>query len=348
MTRLAKPALLLVLLVGVPLGLYYLAPAAADHLAAAREAAARRDFATARRELDTYLGRNPTDPAALLLAARTARRADDPAAAEKYLGKYAELGGDPDTVTLEREMRRSQEGEVSSAAGVLRFCTDHPDHPEVPFMLEALARGLLKAGPPNQTVACLDLWLAKQLSPADRVQGLVWRGRALEQQGLRPEAAEDYRRALEADPDHPEAGLRLAEFLIRDDPRTALAYFDRLDRAAPGRFEVLFGQARCRRQLGDQAEAAALFARLLADHPDDVAVLTEAGSLALDRGRPAEAEPLLRRAVALAPTRRDPNVQLLRCYRELGKDAEAKDQQARVKEIDDELQRRIDALTRKP
>jgi tetratricopeptide (TPR) repeat protein len=350
MRSLVKPVLFLAVLVGVPLGLYLLVPKSgrADHLAGARAAIDRRDFATARRELDEHLARNPRDADAEFLAARTARRAGDGPAAEPHLKRYLELGGDPETAELEREMQRSQDGNVSGAAGVLKFCADHPDHPAAPFMLEAMAQGLLKAGDLVRAVACLDLWLARDLTPADRVQGLVWRGQALERQGRAPEAAADYGYALAIDEGHVEARLHLAEFLIRDEPRKALALFERLEREAPGRPEVLFGLARCRRQLGDLDAAAQLLARLLANHPDDVAMLTEAGIVALDRGRPAEAEPLLRKAVKLAPDRREPNLQLARCLHDLGKADEEREQQARLKQIDDELKRRLDAATRKP
>ncbi|MDB5307275.1 MAG: tetratricopeptide repeat protein [Gemmataceae bacterium] len=342
MGRAVKALLFLALVVGVPLWLFLSPPGGGpDHLTAARDAIGRRDFATARRELDTHLGNNPRDLDAHLLAAQTARRADDGPAAEGHLQQYLDLGGDPDAVALERTLRRSQEGDSSGGGGALKFCTDNPDHPAVPFMLEALARGLLATGRPGQALTCLDLWLARSPPPADRVQALEWRGRALEGMGRAPEAAEDYRRALAIDPGHAEARLRLAGFLTRDDPREALAHYERLERDAPGRPEVLLGLARCRRQLGDHEAAGRILAGLTAARPDDVDVLTEAGALAVDRGRPAEAEGLLRKAVALAPDRRDPNLQLARCLHDLGKEAEAWEVSAKVKKLEEELLRRI-------
>ncbi len=345
-----RSALFLALLVGIPVAIYFLVPQSSrvDHLAVARDAITRRDFATARRELDAHLAENPRDTEAQFLAARTARRDGDGVAAEKYLQAYLEIGGDREAANLEREMRRSQEGDVSSAGGVLKFCTEHPDHAAAPFMLEALARGLLAAGDSLHALTALDLWLSRAPPAADRVQALVWRGTALERLGRVPEAAADYRKALEIDPAHAEARLRLASFLTRDEPQEALNLYERLEHENPGQFEVLLGLARCHRQLGDHDAAGRIIARLQADRPDDVGVLTEAGMLALDRGHPADAEPLLRRAVALAPTRRDPNLQLLRCLRDQGKESEASEQQAKFKRIEEELQRKIDAATRKP
>ena len=101
--------------------------------------------------------------------------------------------------------------------------------------------------------------------------------------------------------------------------------------------------AQCHHQLGELEAAAGILQRVQDDRPDDLEVLIEAGTLTLDRGQPRAAEPLLRRAVALAPSRRDPNVQLLRCLQDLGDDAAIRKQQAVLKSIDDEIQRKLDA-----
>jgi tetratricopeptide (TPR) repeat protein len=348
MGRLLKPVLLVAAVVGAGVAVYWLSPAPADSLAAARTALERRDFGAAVRELDTHLAHSPNDTAALLMAAQAARRGGDGPAAEAYLARFQAAGGSPAQADRERELRAWQDGRVGDAGRVLAYCRANPDDPAAPLMLEALARGLLAAGPPPLAVACLDEWLARSLSSADRVQALVWHGEALERLGLAPEAAADYRAALAADPNQSEARLRLARFLTRDQPAEALDHFQHLDRETPDRPEVLLGLARCRRQLGDLEAAADVLTRVRAARPDDPEVLIEAGVLAMDRGRPAEAEPLLRRAVALAPGRRDPNVQLLRCLRELGNAAAVRDQEAVVRAIEDDLQRRIDAIQRKP
>jgi tetratricopeptide (TPR) repeat protein len=337
---------LLALFAGLPLAVYLLGPRTdrADHLAAARDAIERRDFTTARRELDACLADNPRDPEVRFLAARTARRDGDGTAAESHLKLYSEMGGDRELAELERAMRRSQEGDVSSADAVLRFCAEYPDNPAVPFMLEALARGLLAAGRPDRAVLCLDRWLARTPLAADQAQALAWRGEALEQLGRGPEAIADYRRALEIDPNHATTRFRLAGLLVRDEPLEALGHFERLERAEPGRPEFLLGLARSHRQLGHHALAGQFLARLHPDSTDDVLVLTELGALALDRGEPAAAAAPLRKAVSLAATRREPNVQLLRCLQDLGKESEAAEQREKLKRIDAELMRKIEAI----
>ncbi len=123
---------------------------------------------------------------------------------------------------------------------------------------------------------------------------------------------------------------------------------DKVRRGEPGRPArhghrdpaVRLELAKCRRQLGDTAAAAAVLDELLAARPDDAAVLTEAGALALARGRPADAEPLLRKSLALQPDRRDPTALLARCLQELGRGAEALELLDKMQKIEDDWKRR--------
>jgi tetratricopeptide (TPR) repeat protein len=342
-----KLLLLLAAFVGVPTALYWLSPDA-DALAPARDALARRDFPTARRELDAFLAAHPDHRDALFLAARTARRADDGDAAELFLTRFEKAGGPAADATLERDLRETQAGRVGNAAPMMRLCAEQPADPGVPFVLEAFARGLLAVNNPPLAIACLDQWLGLDLPPGDRAQGFVWRADALSRQGLAPAAAADYRRALAIAPGHGVARFRLAEFLTRDEPSEALPLYQGLNRDDPDRRDVWLGLARCHRQLGELDAAAAWIGKLGPEATDDVPVLVEAGALALDRGRPTDAEPLLRKAVRLAPARRDPNVQLLRCLEDLGDASAVRAQREQLQKIDDEIQRRIDAAKGKP
>jgi Tfp pilus assembly protein PilF len=345
-----KLTVVLVVLIGAPVGLYYWNQRAAsgDHLTLAKDAIERRDFPTALRELDLFLTQMPKHTEARLLAAQTARRAGQFDRADQHLRVFRDLGGSREEADLELELRASQTGaKVDNAVQVLAFCRANPNNPATGAMLEALAQGLLARPNPPLAIQCLDLWLARSLSAADQAQGHVWRGQALDMQGLAPEAAVDYRQALTLAPSHSEARLRLAQFLTRDNPSEARAILEQLLTEAPDRAEVRLHLARCYRLLGELAKAAQYLETLRVEVPDDLNVLIEAGALAIDQGNPAAAEPLLRQAVILAPQRRDPNMELLRCLRALRKDDEAKKQQAKVQEIDDEIQRKIDLFNKK-
>lgn len=344
-----KLTLALVVFVGVPLGIYYWNQhASGDHLTAAKDAVQQRDFATALREFDLYLNQMPKHTEARLLAAQTARRAGQFEVADRHLRLFREEGGSREEAELELELRASQTGaKVDNALQVLAFCRAHPENTATNAMLEALAQGLLAKPNPPLAIQCLDLWLGRSLSRADQAQGYFWRGQALDMQGLAPEAAADYRQALTLVPNHFEARLRLAQFLTRDNPNEARTLLEQLYTETPLRADVRLQLARCERLLGELTKAAQRLALLREELPNDLGVLVEAGALAIDQGNPAAAEPLLRQAVQLAPQRRDPNMELLRCLRALRKDDEAKKQQAKVQEIDDEIQRKIDLFNKK-
>ena len=77
-------------------------------------------------------------------------------------------------------------------------------------------------------------------------------------------------------------------------------------------------------------------------------MLVEAARIELDRGRPAAAEPALVRALELAPRHRDALVQLARCLRELGRDAEARARLDELRKLDDELFQKLQPGGPKP
>ncbi len=341
--------LIVLLLTAAAVGWYVFGPGGRrfNPRAEAEAAVARRDFPAARAHLDQYLAGAPADRDAHLLAARVARRAGDVPACETHLRRFAELGGDRELAELERALTRIEGGNPAGAGAVFEFCQARPDHPAVPFALESLTIGMRKIGEGDRAENCANEWLRRAVTPADKAEAHVGRGLALEMKGLTPEAAVEYRRAIALAPGHVEGRYKLAEFLTRDEPTEALRLFRALAAEQPDRLEVCLGMARCHRQLGDHAAAVDVLGPLLRSRPDDPDVLAEAGVLALDRGRSDEAQDLLRRAVEKAPDRRWPNVQLLRCYQERGMTAETETQKLRVKQIDDELEKRIAAMTRK-
>jgi len=78
---------------------------------------------------------------------------------------------------------------------------------------------------------------------------------------------------------------------------------------------------------------------LLAEFPDHGETLWERGELAVDEGRPAEAEGYLRRAAEMRPWDRRVQYALARCLQGQGKVKEAAPIEARVKEIDVDMAR---------
>jgi predicted Zn-dependent protease len=89
-------------------------------------------------------------------------------------------------------------------------------------------------------------------------------------------------------------------------------------------------------------EAIGLLDRILADHPDDWQSLSERGWLAVALDRPAEAEPFLRRAYALAPPDMPVLVRLADCLRSLGKQDEARDFREKAEALEADMRRASD------
>ena len=304
---------------------------------AIQQSLSERDLVSAQIQLEDYLRNDDADAPAHLLAAQSARRIDDFPAAERHLNRYRELDGNREMIELERTMRRSQSGDLTGATGAVQFCIRNPENPSVPLVIEAVTRGYLAGGQPKLAADATDVWLKRNPTGGERAYVLFLRGRSHEYRGEIPDALARYRESLAANPKLRECTLALANVLVLESPLEALPLWERLRADAYLPTEVTLGIARCYSQLGELDRAAAQLATLETDAPSNVAVLVEAAKLALDRRRPAEAEPRLQRAIALAPKHRDANVQLARCLRDLGREAEASAQLAKVQRIEDEL-----------
>jgi tetratricopeptide (TPR) repeat protein len=304
---------------------------------AIRDALADRDLALADRLLTEYLRHEDDDAAAHLLAAQTARRLDDVTSANQHLNRYRELGGDPEGYQMELVLRGCQSGNLSGASGAMKFCIEQPNNPAVPLMLEALTRGYLAANRPAAAVEVTDVWLKRNPAPGERAYVLYLRGRGFELQAKIPDAVACYRDALGIRPQLHECTFALAEVLRRESPTEALSYYEQLREAGYKPADVTVGTAGCLRQLGELDRASALIAPMVAEQPSNVTALVEAAKVDLDRLRPGDAEPRLKRALQLAPKHRDALAQLVRCLRALGRDTEAKEQSEKLRLLDEEL-----------
>jgi predicted Zn-dependent protease len=149
----------------------------------------------------------------------------------------------------------------------------------------------------------------------------------------------DYKQILEINPNHAEARLHLAALLVeRALPNEALRHFQRLQQRLGHSPEVQLGVAQCRLQLGELAEARKLLDALLAEQPRYVGALSQRGRLALQEGKPAEAEALLRKA-ALEPNDWQVLYGLVQCLRLQGKEKEAKELGLHLKRVREDRSR---------
>jgi predicted O-linked N-acetylglucosamine transferase (SPINDLY family) len=121
--------------------------------------------------------------------------------------------------------------------------------------------------------------------------------------GAADRAEECYRAALDVDPQHPDALVNLANVLfLREDYAGVLAATDRI-LALPqgGRASIHLLRATAQERLGDATGSEATLQEAARQWPDDPTVHDYLGTLYMRRSRYADAEPPLRRSLALAP-----------------------------------------------
>jgi predicted Zn-dependent protease len=301
----------------------------------------RYDFKAAQRHLTPHLEEQPDDPTAHFLAARAARYAGDFAQAAEHLRSARLLGYPEDSVMLEHLLQRASQHHDRTALAELQTRAS-AGGPDTPAILEVLVQDYVETYRLREAVSALDHLL--ELRPGN-VKALVGRGRVKERLFDFAAAVLDYREALRLEPDNDEARARLAAvLLINGRPEDAAAEFERLRLRQGDSPEVLVGLARCRRKQGKLQEALDLLDQLLKQTPDNATALAERGKVALELGRPEQAEPSLRRAVRLAPYDREAQHSLYQCLRLVGQPEETAAALARYQELDANL-RRLDKVT---
>jgi predicted Zn-dependent protease len=313
------------------------------HYHAALRALERRDLDQAGSHLDRCAAAWPRNPEVVLLQARLARQAGLYAEAERRLEDCRRVKVAPETVALEHAMLRAQQGDLTpDLEATLRACVDQGRGDPV-LILEALSRGYSHSYRLHDARACLDDWLRRR---PDDVQALLGRGWVYERLHQYEKARDDYRRAVDLDPEREEPALRLAQvlLLLGQSPPEAAAIFERLWRRPSRNPAAALGLAQCWSKMGRTEEAQRLLNELAADHRRDAQVLFERGNLALQKGEAGEAETWLRQAAALVPHDYQVNYALLQCLHAQGRADEARALQTRVRQLEADL-RRIEDLT---
>jgi len=313
-----------------------------DHYRARRtwedadRAIARRDLAAAAADLDRYVARRPADPAGWFRAARTARRRGQFPDAKRYLAECERLGGAPNLIRLERDLLLVQQGVIGEADVGLR-ATIGPDHPDVRFVLEALARGYMLTERWADARQACELWQAVE---PDAPWAWLWDGWVAERLAQFDRAQELYRRALDLAPDDRDARVAVARVeLGRRDPAAAAPHYEWVLARDSEDAEALVGLARCRVEAGRVADAVPLIDRALAHDPDSPVALALRGRAALDAGDPAAAEPWLRRATRAEPADAEALHLLVLALRAQGKDGEAGRLATRLEALRQDLRR---------
>jgi len=319
-------------------------------LAQGETALGAREYAAAREHLRTYLEARPEDGRAHLLAARAARRLRKYDEASEDLVKSRAAGGDPEAIEVESlliDVERGHEAPIPQ----LRARVARTDDELSLVILEVLIQYDLDLYRLRDAMQGFNLYLARR--PGD-LYALVGRGLLWERLLSFADAVIDYRAAIAAHPENDRARRRLgAALLIVGTPGEALEHYRRLDEQSPRDPTIQLGLAKCYRQLNRPDEARARLDDVITTSldrlratPDYAEALWERGQLEMDRGRPADAEPWLRRADRAAPFDRRIVFSLFNCLQALNRKAEADAAKDRVARIDDDL-RRLDEIRQK-
>jgi len=332
-----RRALVLVLFVALlGFGAYWLACYlyAEYHLRAADEAVARYDFEETAEHLAACLRVRPRSVPLLLQLARAERRAGRPEQAAAHIKQCEQLAGITPEVSLEWALVRAQAGDLAEVERALQERADS-DERQAPQILEALAKGYIETYRLDAAKFCLDRLLALQ---PDNVEALLWRASLWQTAGSIEKAEADYRRAVEAQPEHRTARSRLGALLLRrNQAEKALEQYDYL-RHLPGGDQpaVLLGLARCHRELSQAEAARQELDAVLARNPHDGDALTERGKLALETESAAAAEGWLRRVLANHPFDSTAHYLLAQALRRQGHDEEAREHEATRQRIEDD------------
>jgi tetratricopeptide (TPR) repeat protein len=317
-------------LAGLAAGVGWFVVWPAVQLNAAERSLARHDPAAARTYLDRCLAVWPTDPDALLLATRAARRVDACGDAERFLAAYEQAAGETDAGRLEWALLGAQQGDFAGEEFRLRTTADRNPQ-DAATILEALAKGYEAAYRRPDALAVLGRLIDQH---PGHVPALVLRGTILDRVRQPGPAGDDFRKAVELAPQNTDARAALAGYLNRRGyTREAIAHYELVLRARPGDRPALLGLAKAYADAADAAAAERRLDELLAADPDHADALVDRGRLPLREGRPADAEPFLARAVRSAPWHREAYQLYHLALRDQGKTGEAAKCAARVAEL---------------
>jgi tetratricopeptide (TPR) repeat protein len=316
------------------------------HLRVARAELQHYHTAQAQRHLQVCRETWPDSPEVLLLAARAERRALHYSEAQDLLDRYQRARGLDDAFSSEQLLLSAERNVDRVADQCWRYIAQ--DRPDTPLLLEALTRGYFRKYNLPAVRACLDRWL--EIEPENPQAHYLDGQYRLTYAHKQSAAAASFRRALELDPDHDEARICLAVALLdsHGDPDVAEAaiQFEFVRQRQPDNLSVQVGLAECRKSLGQLDEAVKLVDQVLSKQPDYAPALALRGRLALDQGQFAEAETWLRQAFHGDPNNYVTRRQLFLCLLRNGKEEEARKLEQESKQIEDDLRRYDEIVTR--
>jgi predicted Zn-dependent protease len=302
------------------------------HLRQAEQAMERYDFEAAEQHLAACLRVHPRSARLHFEMARAARRAEHYEQASEHLQRCRQLQAKGAEIALESILFQAQCGRIAEVEKLLQREVDQ-ENPDADLILEAMAKGYVQIYRLDAAMYCLNRLLSRQ---PDNLAALLLRASMWKAAGNFPQAEEDCRRAVEAQPQHRAARLQYGELLLltkqADKARTQFEYLRQLPGGEAA--EVLVGLARSHRQLGEVEAARRLLDAVLERQPHDGMALLERGKIALETEAPADAEKWLRQAVADYPYDGQAHFLLAQALLKQNKEEEARIYEAAHKRIE--------------
>jgi tetratricopeptide (TPR) repeat protein len=283
------------------------------------------------------------DADVILLSARAARRAGSYAEAQVLLDQYQKARGLDDAASFEQLLLSAERGVDLFADLCWRYVEQ--DHPGTPLLLEALTRGYLRQYRLIEARACLNRWFQ---SEPNNPQALCLDGQFhLDYAQARGAAETSFRRAVEIDPEHEDARLGLAVALLyAKDYSEAAEHLEYLRKRQPENYKVQVELAECWNSQDRVNEATQLVEAVLAKQPQFPPALSLRGRLAFKEEQYAEAETWLRQSVAGNPSDHLARYTLVQCLRQNGKQEEAEEKWQQVLQMEEDLKRFNEIVTR--
>lgn len=283
----------------------------------------------------------PNKAEVLFLVARALRRTDELTDVHAYLDRAVQAGWPADEVRHQRYLMLMQAGRFDQAGGYLgEIVRSGANDDLAEEIYEARAKGFLSIYDLKEALLCIDYWL--KWRPHAR-QARMWRAEICERIALLQDAISEYRAILQHDPNDFEARLKRADALfLQHDIQGALDDYRKCVAAKPDDVASQFGVVKCRRRIGEPADAkkemlALLERDLSATQKGEL--LMELGEMALFNQDYQQAVDFLERAHDADSANRFVYQPLSRAYMQLGKTELAEQAKRRGEESNSRLTR---------
>lgn len=329
-------AMCLVTIGGLGYWVVYPQVRAAYHWRKAKKALQNNDLAKAETHLSSCIQEWPTDGEVHFLMARTCRRLSQFDRARDHLQLAAKQHWVVPQIKLENLLIKAQTGYLPETTRQLQEILKE-GHQDDTYIFEALIIGCLETNNFFEANRWVTIWMEQH--PQDWL-ARFWLGMVLESAGEYELAVNEYRQALEMNPEGAGLHFQLAEMLARPNPtEEAMQHYEAALAADANNTAALFGLARCQHSFAIKQATRATLDRLIELDPQNVPAYCLYGQIEQEEGQQEKALEWLQKAHAIDPNHLVTNKNLSLVFNRLGRFEEAKVAERRSQELEKQLAR---------